>query len=273
MVAAKKSVYTYKGVDMDRLKKISTGPGPGGGKTWFQPKEVGIYQVRILPPVGRMELPLVEHHMHNSTDGSQGKFGGLSMTSFVTDDGYNRKITCNRFHVVDGECPVCDLADWLKQEQYDGEFIKAMIPVRSFYMNIVDRSDNEVKVWGASYSEFAAVKKAMTLRKRDPFHPDTGCDLLIQKTARKQGGKETSCSYDEDVSSIGVKGWESKATDCTELVRLFTTEEIIHLMQKNLGKLYPIEQFLRGGELVERNAPPREPKKATKKAGAKGKKK
>lgn len=258
--------YTYKGVNMDRLKNMSVGAGPGGGKQWFQPKEVGVYQVRILPEVGKMDYWVIEHHMHNSTDGSQSPYGGLKMTAFQTADGYNRKITCKRFHGNE-ECPLCDLVDWLKQEDYDGDLIKAMVPTRNFYMNVLDRSDNTVKVWGAGVGEFNAVKKAMSLRKKDPLHPQTGCDILIQKTARRQGGKDTNCGWDEEASPIGLNGWDTMASDLTDIIKIFTLEETLDLMQRNLGGLYPLKKFFGGGELVERKAPTK--KAATKKTSKK----
>ena len=118
------------------------GGGDNEGKYVILKKGTNV--VRILPPKDPTDLFYAETKIHRVVD----------------EEGNNRNFHCRKMH--DEECPVCDayFALWKKHNQLfpdketarkeDSEFKKAarsIKPGKRFYMNVVDRDDdNKVKV-------------------------------------------------------------------------------------------------------------------------------
>lgn len=233
--ATKAEHSSYRGVNLDKLKGYTLKYPGGGGADWFKIDDKQVDQpqmVRLLPPIGDMDdtVPWTEHVLHYRAFGE----------SWKMTDGSNRAITCLDVH-GEGGCPVCELIAWLEDND-EADLALEIAPKKSFYANIVNRETGKLNLWNMPSGVLKPVLNFMRGKAGDITDPAKGRDLEVVKT-RAGRSMRYSASLDLEASPIGVEGWQKNARDCTKLIKVFGREEIIDILQNNLGGMVPISEI------------------------------
>lgn len=241
---------TYQGVNLTKLKELQLG-GSGGASNWFKLEGYNqAYDIRLLPPMHGQDIPWVQHQLHyNQVGGKSGSF---------QHEGKGRAITC----LGDG-CPVCAVSEWLKVNGEEDR-AKQLRAKTQYYMNIIDRKDNSVKLWGAPVTVVKKLQALMSIPKiGDLTHPVKGRDLTIVRSgnAREYWNVEYQVVQDDMPSVIGVDNWDEKGKNLSDLITVFPLETVHQILVANLTDL-PLNDIL-GIEV----APP--PPKASPRKGKK----
>jgi len=232
----------YRGVDLPAVSTASIGGGMERGGGFFKIPDTMIGKavaVRLLPPVGEMGgVPWVMHRLHYDN-------GPRSQGWEIPGEERRRAITCLNEHGNPGGCPVCLLREIAK---HDGnlELEKRLTPKWQRYIQILDRSDEKVKIWTAPAAVIKAIQAILQSKAGDITHPEKGRDLMVTKSGdpRKWSTIEYQAMVDVERSPIGVPGWEADLTDLTNLVKILAPEEIIEILHHNLHSEVDVHAYL-----------------------------
>lgn len=265
-----KDKLVYRGVDMSGIVSQTIG-GNTRQSEWFKVEEFDTpYQVRVLPPAGDMGGDVwVEHLLHY-----KGVWPNSSGWDVTDEQGKVRKkaITCRAFHYGD-RCPVCDLRAWAK-DNGDLELEEGLRPKKQRYIQLIDREDGKVKKYTAPAGVIKGIQTLLTgqvgPKLVDPVH---GRDIIIRKTGNPK--KPSTIEYSVEAclkkSKINHGSWQEDGMDLTNLIREYTDEEVLAILEDNLGDEYSIGQIL-GSKVVSKKTAKKKVAKKTAKATAKGRK-
>lgn len=244
MVVKKNAAPTrYKGVNMEKVKKYSV-PRRFADSGWlpiYGKDAKGKYNdepvlLRLLPPMGDMDLPWVEHHIHYA----DGRYGSQRFFQKAGED-FGFGLTCLAQHT--GEpCPACELQEWAEQND-QGELAEQLRCNVRFYCNVVFREDGKIYSWGAPSGVITQVVAFLNNPKIGDFtHPTTGRDLIVQKQTANRG--RFNVQYDPDRSPIltpdgGGEKWE-EARDLTKAIKLWSRDDMIQILVENLQAQAPV---------------------------------
>lgn len=159
----------------EKLEQEDLGKRGGSRSAWFNTEE-GDNVIRIMPPVGNMEVFYTAVGIHYMPD--------------------NSRIYCP-FIISDGEekCPVCELQDQLWRSG-NKELASKIKVSKTWWMNVIDRKNEKdgPKIYSAPATVFAAIRAAIF----DPDYGDItdeydGVDFVINKT--KTGPQNRDVEY------------------------------------------------------------------------------
>lgn len=149
--------------------------------------------------------------------------------------GRNRAITCpetlppdHKFH---GKCPVCVLISKLKNEEGYDKLIDNLKLQHRNYINVVDRSDNQIKILGGNKKMIDAIME----EPGDPTDPETGYDMIIIRTGKGPRTTRYEYKFARDSSPIGIKNWRKKLHNLDDIFDFMTREQIIETLTDNYG--------------------------------------
>lgn len=218
------------------LKKLQqTALSLGGTKSeWFSIRDYNIpHEIRILCPPDKDE-PWVRHVFHN----------GPMKGSWEVGDRL-RKISCLDIHGNGSEaCPVCAVNQWAYANKIDK--VKAGTRKdQQFYMNVVDMTDDKVKIYGAKKSVIEDLLGFFNDPDWGDFtHPVTGHNTVVQRTGSKEDWQnvEHKAQLKPKPTKVSVKDWETQLHDLDAVIRVTPYAEILQIMAKNL-KNVPFEDI------------------------------
>lgn len=221
------------GVNYDRLASLSL----GGGRDFFNfPKgEYGKeYVLRVLPGCGKMgELFFTEGHMHYNGLGNE--------NSGFQYKGRSRAIYSITEH-ASGRDPIQEILDWA-EENDEGTVERGLRRSSQYFMNVIDRSDGKVKVWGAPKTVITEIQTlSKNARYKDLLDLKKGRDFSITRT-KKGKGPVNYTVIPLDACPVGVDNLEDKMKDCTELITPFTTDEVFAILWENVADLIPLDEI------------------------------
>ena len=147
-----------------------------------------------------------------------------------------RNIHCRKVH---GEsCPLCDLyyGLWKTGRQEDEDLARQIKPRARYYMNVVDRESNEVKILSVGVILFKKIIAAMLDEDfGDITDLETGHDFKIIKVMEGQWPKYDQSSPRPKSSEAGSKAevaaWMDSLHDIHALVKLEDYEDVKKTMQ------------------------------------------
>lgn len=224
------------GIDLEKIRKMheemQSGSGQGIDLAKFMKVNDGINVIRILPPKEDDE-------------------DFYSMTKFhrikgVGKEGRDLQVHCRTLH--NEACPLCDLYfgiwDHINNtgDQKHKAFANYLRAKDRYYMNVVDREINEVKVLSLGKILFGKIIAAMV----DPDYGDitdleNGHDFKVIKTI-ESGWPKYDQSAPRPKSSVAgtkkeIKVWMDELHNLTEMVKLEEYEDIkkISLMYNPLA--------------------------------------
>jgi len=150
-----------------------------------------------------------------------------------------RNIHCRKVH---GEsCPLCDLyyGLWKTGRQEDEDLARQIKPRARYYMNVVDRESNEVKILSVGVILFKKIIAAMLDEDfGDITDLETGHDFKIIKVMEGQWPKYDQSSPRPKSSEAGSKAevaaWMDSLHDIHALVKLEDYEDVKKTMQELL---------------------------------------
>ena len=150
-----------------------------------------------------------------------------------------RNIHCRKVH---GEpCPLCDLyyGLWKTGRQEDEDLARQIKPRARYYMNVVDRESNEVKILSVGVILFKKIIAAMLDEDfGDITDLETGHDFKIIKVMEGQWPKYDQSSPRPKSSEAGSKAevaaWMDTLHDIHALVKLEDYEDVKKTMQELL---------------------------------------
>lgn len=170
MAAKKSSVDRLAAL---RAKLATTDMGGGGGGGFWSPK-VGRNTIRILPEVGEMEFFFQTVGRHNLGEGQNAK-----------------QIYCPNF-TSEGDlaCPICETRSMLYKQNKQGdksagELAKQLGVRRSYWMNVIDRSNEDAGP--LVFTPGVTIMNALAALVSDPEYGDItdiyeGVDIKIERT-------------------------------------------------------------------------------------------
>ena len=150
-----------------------------------------------------------------------------------------RNIHCRKVH---GEpCPLCDLyfGLWKTGRQEDEDLARQIKPRARYYMNVIDRESNEVKILSVGVILFKKIIAAMLDEDfGDITDLETGHDFKIIKVMEGQWPKYDQSSPRPKSSEAGSKAevaaWMDSLHDIHALVKLEDYEDVKKTMQELL---------------------------------------
>lgn len=146
-------------------------------------------------------------------------------------DGSVKNMHCRKIH---GEaCPLCDLyfALWKTGRSEDEDLARKIKPRSRYYMNVLDRESNEVKILSVGVILFKKIIGAMLDEDfGDITNVEQGHDFKIVKEMEGQWPKYDQSQPRPKASSLGTKKEISSTMDSLheihDLVRLETYDDV-----------------------------------------------
>ena len=225
------------------LETENTNTGTGTGTTWMKIQrpagEFHDYELRILPPLGNNEIPWHHERLHY----------------FQTPSGL-------KVGAVKGKDPANDLY-WklrdnptVKDDPAMSAALRRLKAADKYYYNVVDRSDNTVKVLSIPYSAHDLIKKELITYLTDDMDitdPEEGFDIVLTVKPATVFGKPSheysSVSVRPKPKPIEVENWEDRTITLEDeaVTNFFTTEEVEEMLPEILGEFYDTVMGLTNG--------------------------
>jgi len=172
------------------------------GGAWFKPQQ-GKNQIRILPA----------YHTKGPNAGIF--FNKKIMHKGIPLDGRSTGLACVKSFDADGECPICNFINALKESESgkDQKMAKVLRPQTVFFVNILNRKTNKLQKYSMSKSIMKIIRGYLVDEDYgDITDPDEGYDVVIERE-----GEGLSTKYAVKVkpktSEIGYEDWEEDMFD------------------------------------------------------------
>jgi len=219
-------------LDDDEKKDSGTGDGINWLKIERPSGEYHDYELRILPPTGENEVPYYHERLHYfRVDGK------LFVGAAAGNDPAAKLYWKNRDNPT------------IKDDPALAATLRNLKPADRYYYNVIDRSDNTVKVMALPWGAHSMIKKELINYLRDDFDitdPKTGFDIVLTVEPAivfgRPSHKYASVSVRPKSKPIGVEGWEEKMTILEDEVvtTYFTDDEINEMIPGVLGDFYDL---------------------------------
>jgi hypothetical protein len=214
-------------LDMLRQKHAELSAGPSSGNSDFLSKfmqvKEGTNVVRILPWKDDDHLFYAETKIHRVPMG----------------EGRDRNIHCRK---VQGEaCPVCDAYFALWNEPYTNEDLARKIKPRArYYLNVVDRATEEVKILSIGVILFKKIIAAMLDEDfGDITDLENGNDFKIVKVMEGQWPRYDQSAPRPKSDAAGnpaqVAAWMESLHDIHSLIKLEDYDDLKNVSMELLG--------------------------------------
>lgn len=235
------------GIDLNALRKKHEelmGKNKGGSssddfiKKFYQVKD-GSNTIRILPSKIEDKEFYAETKIHR----------------IPMENGQVKNVHCRKIH--NESCPLCDLyySLWKTGKKEDEALARLIKPRSRYYMNILDRETNEVKILSIGMILFQKIVGAMIDSDfGDITDLEKGHDFKIVKHMEGQWPRYDQSQPRPKSSPLGTKAEIAKIMDTLHdihgLVKLEEYEEVKRISEALAigGKLTPSDKDSAGGE-------------------------
>jgi len=192
-----------------------------GDIIWYSP-ESGDNVIRILPPISDDMTFYVEAWVH-----------------WVDTEEGRRKFTClkqDQKKDPDSVCPICQMVKELYESKNrdDIRLANSMRAKVQYIMNIVDRSDGQIKVYNAPQTVFFDILGIFSYPEyfKTLVDPEEGVDIVINKRVNPKNKRNVKYSVMPvgKKTPIGIKDWKEKCVDLNILVKRYSYEELAAIL-------------------------------------------
>lgn len=154
------------------------------------------------------------------------------------DDERGRAYACLRA-MKEKPCPICEFVKAIEEE--DAEANKKLInDLRSktaHLINVVDRSDNSIKILSANQKLLRGLLNYVTDEDygEEVLDPENGFDFTITKTGAGLGTRYSDPRISPKERPIGIEGWEEKLHNLEGEVEVLPYAKLVQELESNYG--------------------------------------